>query len=174
MAGFNAKSVKGKIVLLIIPNAKYSTAMKQISSSLYKNNNKMLYVTLNRMYSSLIKELPQSKSNTILFVDAITKTATTPPAAEDALFVSSPRALTELSININAVLNNLKPSIVLFDSISTLLIYKNGGAAVAFMQSIINKIKHAGSGAVFTALKEDTSSDVIKSIGLFVDEVITL
>ena len=40
------------------------------------------------------------------------------------------------------------------------------------MHSVVNKIKSQNMTAVFTALEGDTKSELLKEIGMFVDDVI--
>ncbi len=115
-------------------------------------------------------KIPQNK---FLFVDSITKSAN--PKAEDAancMYCSSASALTELSLTIDKVIQTGKFDALLFDSLSTMLIYNKPGVVCKFVHNIINKIKAKKITAVFTALEGDTESDVLKNLGLFVDKVI--
>ena len=62
---------------------------------------------------------------------------------------------------------------MLFDSLSTLLIYNNKETVTKFTRTIIGKLKKAGMGGIFTALKGDTEKGLLKEMGMFVDEVVT-
>lgn len=63
---------------------------------------------------------------------------------------------------------------LLFDSLSTLLIYNKKDAVSKFIQSMINKLRTNNMTVVFTALKGDTEKGLLKEVGLFVDEVVEL
>jgi len=60
---------------------------------------------------------------------------------------------------------------LLFDSLSTLLIYNKGETVSKFVHSVINKVKETGATAVFTALEGDTETKLLKEVGMFVDKV---
>jgi len=132
---------------------------------------------LNKLYNALTKSL---KDNSIdikkfCFVDGVTKTAD-PSAKSDGnvKYVSSPSALTQLSVMTIADCKEHKPECVLFDSLSTLLIYQKGDVVTQFIHSLTGKIRTFGCVGIFTALEGDIGSDLIKEMGMFVDKVIRL
>ena len=81
-------------------------------------------------------------------------------------------ALTELSIAIDKTLSTGKFDGFLFDSLSTLLIYNKSAVVGKFVHSLINKIKAAKVTAIFTALEGDTKSDLLKELGMYVDNIL--
>lgn len=164
-----------QMVLIIIPNEKYTEQILQISRHLSKNYNKICYVSLNKLYKALIKSLGDNSIDItkFCFVDGVTKTAD-PSVKSDGnvKYVSSPRALTELSLTMIADCKENKPECILFDSLSTLLIYQKGDIVTQFIHSLTGKIRTFGCLGLFTALEGDTDSDLIKEMGMFVDNTI--
>jgi hypothetical protein len=171
------KVEKDKHLLIIIPNKEYLRSIIILSKALSIQYKKVCYVSLNELHESLIKNLKEAGINTnnFFFVDAITRTSQSKiQKVPNAVFISSPNSLVELSLAISDVLSKQNPDVVLFDSISTMLIYEKGATSTKFLHSLIGKIKSSRSAAVFTALEGDANADAVKDLGMFVDEVLTM
>jgi len=164
-----------RMVLIIIPNEKYTEAILEIAKQLSNGYKKTCYVSLNKLYKALTKSLENNSIDTkkFCFIDGVTKTAE-PNVKSDGnvKYVSSPSALTQLSVMMIADCKEHKPECILFDSLSTLLIYQKGSVVTQFIHSLIGKIRTFDSVGIFTALEGDTDSDLIKEMGMFVDKVI--
>lgn len=173
----NLKKEKGndQIVLLIIPNELYSEQVTDISKQLADNYKNICYVSLNKLYNVLLRSFEDNKIDIdrFFFIDTITKTTIPSVAATgQCTYISSPSALTELSINITKVLNTGKFDVILFDSLSTLLIYNEGSVITRFMHDLMGKIRIAECKGIFTCLEGDVDTPTIKDLGMFVDKVI--
>ena len=171
------KTERDKHLLVIIPNKEYLKSIIILSKALSIQYKKVCYVSMNELHESLIKNLKEAGINTnnFFFVDAITRTSQSKiQKVPNAIFISSPNSLVELSLAISDVLNKQNPDVVLFDSISTLLIYERGATSTKFLHSLIGKIKSSRSAAVFTALEGDANADAVRDLGMFVDEVLTM
>jgi hypothetical protein len=166
---------KGEIIVLVIPNAKYTAELPKIAKYLSGNFKATAYVSLNKPFETLEKNLKKAKVDLdkFLFIDGITKNAN--PQAEEkenCMFVKSAAALTNISLLINKTLKTGKFDSLLFDSLSTLLIYNESKIVGKFVHNMVNKIKNTKTTAVFTALKGDTNSALLKEVELYVDKVI--
>ena len=171
------KGERDKHLLIIIPNKEYLKSIILLSKSLSIQYKKICYVSLNELHEALIKNLKDAGINTnnFFFVDAISRTSQSKiQKVPNAVFISSPNSLVELSLAISDALAKENPDVVLFDSISTLLIYEKGSTSTKFLHSLIGKIKSSRSAAVFTALEGDVNADAVKDLGMFVDEVLTM
>jgi hypothetical protein len=168
---------KGEIVVLVIPNTLYSQKITEITQQGMQYSKAAIYISLNRPYDALTKNLKAANVliNKILFIDGITKSAN-PGAVEgkNCLYVESAGALTKISIILNKVLATEKFDTLMFDSLSTVLIYNESGAVSKFVHSVVNKAKQHGITAIFTILAGDASSTLLKELSLFVDKTINL
>jgi len=166
---------KGQTIVLIIPNEQYTKKIIEITKYFSDNHKSICYVSLNKLFDPLIASFKDAgvDQNKFFFVDAITK-STNPNIKEsdNCIYISSPSSLTELSIAINKVLETGKFEGFLLDSLSTLLIYNKSEVVCKFVHGLINKMKGANATVVFTALKGDTGSILLKDIGMFVDNVL--
>lgn len=167
---------KNKIVILVIPNEKYAESIVEIARSLASDYKKICYVNLNRPYSTLINifESQDIDSNRFFFIDGVTKKTDEAKKVHNCLYVDAPNALTQLSLGINKLFKTLKPEILLFDSISTILIYEKASTVTKFMHHLIGKIRSIDCIAIFTALEEGTISDLMKDLHMFTDKTICL
>jgi hypothetical protein len=158
------------IMVFVIPNKDYRTALVKIAKALSKLHKKICYISLNKPHKALLKEFEKNgiEHNKFLFIDCVGK-----GPSEGVLYVSSPKALTEMNITINkALARGIESN--LFDSLSTLLIYEQPSTVIKFTHSVISSFRNKGIKAVFTCLKGDAKSELIKDLSMFVDNVVEL
>ncbi len=161
-----------KTILLLMPSAEYNTEIVRVVKSLSKES--VCYVTLNKTADSLKEMFKKNKVNTenIVFIDAISKTIKKAPNESDSIyFVSSPGALTELSIVISKFLRH-EFSYLIFDSLTSLMVYTKKAPVAKFLSSLINKIKESKTKAVFYSLSMKEHSELVNECSMFVDKVI--
>jgi archaellum biogenesis ATPase FlaH len=163
---------KNDIIVFTIPNKNYTDNTLKIVSALSSIHKKICYVSLNRPYNTIIKNFQDIKIDVkkFLFIDCVTQKREEHPSV---VCVSSPRALTELNIAISKVLSTKVDSTV-FDSLSTLLIYEQSSTVIKFAHSVITMFRNAGSKGIFTCLKEDINSELIKDLSMFADKIVEL
>lgn len=161
-------------ILLLMPSLEYNNLVVDIAKQL--SSGSVCYVTLNKTYISIKENLEKRKVTTknIIFIDAISKTIKkTPKQTDTCYFVSSPGSLTELSLSISKFLKH-NFEYLIFDSLSSLLVYQSKAPISRFVSSIVNKIKEGKTKAVFYALGEKNQSPFIKETSMFVDKVVDL
>ncbi|MFC1705091.1 hypothetical protein ACFLZ6_02055 [Nanoarchaeota archaeon] len=160
-------------VLLLMPGTDYNEVIVNTIKDLAKKP--VCYVTLNKTHDSLRELFKKNKVNVdnIVFIDAISKTFKPVSNADNCTFVSSPGALTELSI---AVTNNLDRNFdcFIFDSLTNLMIYEKKAPVAKFVSTLVNKFRAKNVKAVFYALSVKEQSALIEETGIFVDKVIDL
>ena len=168
------KELEGnQTVLLLMPGIEYNAATVDIMKKL--SGKSVCYVSLNKTFDSLMELFKKNKIDTenVVVVDAISKTVKqTPDQTDKCYFVSSPGALTELSIVINKFIHH-EFEYLIFDSITTLDVYENKDSIIRFLSSIINKVKGSQTKAVFYALDSD-HNEIVKKSQMFVDETVEL
>ncbi len=176
MAKLNAKKEleENQTIVAIIPSMKYNKVSLDVVKQLSKHS--ICYVTLNKTYTSIEETLKKKKVNTdnIVFIDAITKTIKkAPKQAKGVYFVSSPGALTELSLTIKKFLkHNFK--YLIFDSLTNLTIYQNKSTVAKFISSLVNNIKESETKAIFYALDMSQHEELIQESCMFVDKALKI
>ena len=161
---------KNKVILVVIPSTKYNSTSLKIAKKL--SQKKLCYVTTNKTSGSLneIFNKKKVKMENLIFVDAISKSLGTSEKDEQTIQVSSPGALTELSLVIRKVLNH-NPDYLIFDSITNLLTYNKPETVSRFLSSLTNQIKKSETKAVFYALDVKEHKGMIQQCGMFMDKV---
>lgn len=161
-----------KSVLVLIPSAKYSGSLLKIMRAL--SGRKLCYVSLNRTCSA-IKDFFRGRKidiGKITFIDAITRTITTvPQKSGNCFFISSPAALTELSISLDQMLKANFDCLVM-DSLSNFLIYQPKIAVQKFLLRLVNKIADTNARIIVCTPLTEEQNSIVKEVGVFFDKVI--
>lgn len=164
----------GDIVILIFGNESYRDKSVSITSEL--SDSRVCYVTLNKTYESMRDELKKNhaKMRNISFIDGITKTIGLAPEdvkPSDCRFISSPGALTEISIAVGKALESHVDYIIL-DSLSNVSIYQDKDTVSRFVSSIANKARTSKVRAIFYLIDSEQSQVIVKECGMMVDKVV--
>lgn len=172
---------KGDVVLVIIPDkpfeVTFSKAIIEITSQLSNVCNIIGYISLNKPYYHLIKSFEDNKIdiNKLFFIDAVTKPSKSDiKRLKNCIFINSISSLTKMSIDITNALKSEKFGCLLFDSLSTMLIYHDVNTVTKFVHNLIVTARSFKCTTVFTCLKGDEKSSLIKDIGMFVDNIINI
>lgn len=165
------------VVSVVFPITEYPYKINELIKVLNDNYNKILYVSLNKLYNAIKKNMLSNKidSSKFLFIDCVTKTAVpNPDEHDDCYYVSAPNSLTEISVAISKKIQESYPDIILFDSLSTILIYEDDRVASQFVHALTNKINAYGINILYTILYAEKEQNLIKDLNMFCDKVITI
>jgi len=165
---------KRQIVALLISAERYQDELRKLIKSSSKRSNKICYVSLNMPHQTLAEIFKQCKVDPKKFfiVDAVTQTVMSPKPTKGVSFVTSPRAITELGIQIGEVYREYKYDLTLFDSLSTLLAHVQRPDVLRFVHVLTARIRTLNSRAIFPILREDMNSEIMKDLNMFMDAVI--
>ena len=166
-----------QIVLMVIPCATYNDATVEVMKQLLGKN--VCYVTLNKTYHALKEQFEEKGIDlaNVFFIDVISKTTKSlPDMIDNCYFISSPSALTDISIAITTVLEQLnevenEQSYLIFDSLTTMMIYQKEESMIKFIQSLIMQIKTTKIKSLFYTLDSEEQKDIIKQVQMLVDRV---
>jgi len=164
------------VVLFLLPHSMYSEKVEQITKMASVMNERICYVTLNKPYKTLLDDFGERgiDYNRFFFIDCVTKKVKEEESTEQVVYISSPKALTEMNITMKKVLSIGEISLTIFDSLSTLMIYEEAHAVVRFAHSIISLFRTITSKGILMSLKEDMNSEVVKDLNMLVDKVVEL
>ncbi len=175
--GLDLSKIKGnQVILYITSKNKYSSTNANILKHyVNKKKNYCVYVTVNKQYSALEKDLKNKKVNTknILFVDAITPLSSKVDA-DNAIFVGSPSALTSISLTITSALKKVPEGkrVLLLDSISTMMVYNNLGSVSKFSNFLIKKMQDWKVSGAILSIEKENSEEISDYLSQIVDKVI--
>ena len=165
------------IFLYISDPARMKQTNLDIVASLTARENACIIVTTN-IPSSILTNLYTKKGipmNRIHFIDAITKYSLgkVPEEQQNTTFTSNPGNLTELGIAISEALKKRSgDTALIFDSISTLLIYLSSPNISKFIHFISNKIRLLDIKAVYLSAEKGLDPLLLTQISSIVDIVV--
>ncbi|MDD4256079.1 MAG: hypothetical protein PHP59_11990 [Methanofollis sp.] len=174
------KSEDRKLYLVLSP----ATAMKQTNLGIVREITEQgataVIITTNQPYPVLRKLYVQEGIDLarVRVVDAITKYAVgkAPEDVENAVFVNSPEDLTDMGIAVTQTLKAVdgKEVFVLFDSVSTMLIYLSSANISRFIHFVTSRLKISGIAGVFLAVEKGLDPLLLSRLTTFVDEVVDM
>jgi hypothetical protein len=159
--------LNNKTLLIVLPSSRYSQSVLKIAKKL--TGKKVLFITLNKTYPFVEELLNKNGCDTkyCFFIDAISSALKNVKKQKKCYFLKNPSALTELSIAISESMGKFE--YVIFDSISTLMIYNNPSSVEKFVSSITNKLRTGGLKSVFFILEGEKS---LKAMSMFFENVL--
>jgi len=166
--------VNNDTLIILISSREYNKVSLKVVKELAKS--KVCYVTLNKTYQSIKEYFEKNKisARNFSYIDAISSTIRITKKEEDhCRFVSSPSALTELSLEISRSLK-LNVDYIIFDSITNLLIHNDKKTVEKFVSLLLTKIKQSNTKGILFALDIKEYKAFIKKMSVFADTVIDL
>lgn len=169
-----------KLCLLLSSAQTMKQANLAIVREITSRGNAAIVITTNQPYLILRKlyereGIDLSKTH---FVDAITRYAIgkVPEDAANALFVNSPENLTDMGIAITQTLKEVEGQnvFVVFDSVSTMLIYLSSVNISKFIHFVSNRLKLLEVSGIFLAVEKGLDPLLLTQLTTFVDEVVDL
>jgi hypothetical protein len=162
------KLKRGKVYLSYIDKKNYNSHFFNILKSL--KNKKVCIVSLNKRssdISSTLKSLRIPEKN-FFFIDTVSLGTSGDTDMNNAIYVSAPKSLTELSIAITSALNTGIFDALIFDSLSTVNALSIKGAG-QFTSDLVVKLKDKNLLGIFTCLKSDDNTQIVRSACLNMD-----
>ncbi|MBI2564690.1 hypothetical protein HYV79_01735 [Candidatus Woesearchaeota archaeon] len=172
------KDIDSKKVYEILTDANYYHTVIFVLLEHFINNLgfKGVYVSLNTPCSTLHEQLKERKINlsNLHFIDCVSKQFENPNSNLSVSF-SNPQSLTDLSLAISSALNTKKFDFLLFDSVSTFLIYNDVNTTGKFLHYLINsQIRTLNIAGFFLYVDEKNSEALMSVTSQFSDKCIKL
>ncbi|MDD5111358.1 MAG: hypothetical protein PHG85_02310 [Candidatus Altiarchaeota archaeon] len=166
----------GNILVLVVPEDNYSKNLVDLAKSLSEKYKTLCYVSLNRPCKSVMQMLTAAGVDLtrFYFMDAITKTARVPEPMSNVTYISSPGALTEISLAVANFFNVNHADCFIFDSLSTLSVHESETVIAKFVHFLMAKLKIVGCDSFFTVLKTDENSILMKDVKMFADQIVEI
>ena len=163
---------KGEIAALVIPDKSYASRMRELVSSLSADYERICYVSVSKPYSVVSDSIKKygADPGKFFFVDCTQKQG---KEGGQVVFVSSPKALTEMSITIGKVIELGKIEALILDSLSTLLVYEDQSTVVKFAHSLISTLRAKKVTGVLVCMEGGKAAEAVKDISMFVDRAVT-
>lgn len=166
---------ENNIIMAVVPNAKYSEYMKLIIKQLKELKELMCYLNSNMIIDILRESLNKTGRNNFVIIDTVTKTANLKPVEyPNVTYITDPGALTEMNIKIKRIFDNNKINFLFFDSVSSLLVYREESYVVRSVMDLVKYLKKNGHKGIFMVLEEDVKKGKFKNIESSVDKVVNV
>jgi len=159
-------------ILAIISDMMYSSKIDNIINDVIGTNEKILYVSLNKSYKSLLEQFRASNINLnkFIFIDTITASVIDPKPVKNCVYVSSPDNVKDIYSAIIKTVKKENVDALIFDSLSSLTTYKDGKEIIHFMTTLLGSLSLLDCSAVFTCLKSDEDTTLIRHVKMKVDK----
>jgi archaellum biogenesis ATPase FlaH len=159
-------------ILAIISSYRYPGKICQIAIDVEKINNKILYVSLNKTYKTLLAQFKQDNISLdkFFFIDVITATVMEPKPVENCLFLPTADDVKALHAGIIKIVKEKGIDMVIFDSLSSLTTYKNTDEIVDFVTTLLGSLSVLDCSAIFTCLLTDEDAPLIQHVKMKVDK----
>jgi hypothetical protein len=177
---------KPDVTLVLLGRATYHESLLEMTRALSQTY-KVCYVTVTQPFKSLEEKLREKNANLerIFFIDCISvfalqnagkmiNTGSGTIREKGVVFITNPHAFDLLMIEINLVLINLKPDIIIIDSLTSLVSYVDSVRVLRGIHNLTPSIKLAGCKMILNCAEEDKDKVFVKDLEMFVDSVVSL
>ncbi|MBN2331154.1 MAG: hypothetical protein JXC85_05045 [Candidatus Aenigmarchaeota archaeon] len=164
--------VNNKILLVSFKSKDYREGLKNLLEFSLNKYKKSCYVTLNDPHESIVRKLNERQLSKMFFIDCVTCSIKTPKQEENVVFVSSPRALTEISIAIKKAIDMGGMESLILDSISAMLVYEQSLNVMKFVHKQVLALREANLICYLIIMREDVSEELMKDLAMFVDKIV--
>ena len=166
--------LKNRINLHIISDKSYQSELCDMAKSVAENFDKILYLSLNKPVEKIVEILKENGIDTekFVFVDAVHNRIGKNIAYHNLIFINSPKEFQKFNSKLLRAIDDEKAGCLIFDSLSTMLIYQDESTVTRFAHDLISRLVMNKYNGEITCLSEDVNSSVVKDIAMFVDKVI--
>ncbi|MDD1715435.1 MAG: hypothetical protein LUQ01_00400 [Methanolinea sp.] len=176
---FSQEDLEQKKIFLVLTSAgkvreRNIEIVKQVAADGYQSviiTTNFPYVVLKKLYAQNGVDL-----SSVYFIDAITGTAGTPDPGKDprVRYVNNPSNLTDMGIAVTEVLKHVSGQkvCILFDSVSTMMIYLPSANISKFVHFVTNKLRLMDISGIFIAVEKGLDPQLLTQLTTFVDEIV--
>lgn len=168
-----------QVVLLITDSKNYHEVNSKVLEFLVEKKDSLgIYTTINRPYSDLKRALDKYLDvGQIFFIDAISReTGCDVVDTKDALFLETPRDLTDISIAISELVDMMpeEKKFLFIDSLSALVLYNHKKAVTDFTHHLTGKMRSWNMAGVIISLKEEVDEEMTSYLTQFCDRTVEI
>jgi archaellum biogenesis ATPase FlaH len=172
---------ENKFVMVLLTEEQYKQKLINIVKNVEKNHTKICYVCLSRPYTDIMEHLKDIglDVNKFFFIDVLSSHYKKPKEVHNCIFIEGPSKLIAIHVAIKRAITEKNCSVVIFDTISSLLMYEQTHDIVKFTHELTIEEKHQDVNKIFIILKENSvlreyNKNLVEDIGMFVDKTIDL
>jgi hypothetical protein len=173
--------VENKLVLVLMSEKEYFQRLAELISSVEKTDSMICYVCLSKPYTDVVEDLRERgiKTEKFIFIDVLSSHYMAPELKENCIFVSSPSNLNDIRKAVIKAVDEKGCSTVIFDTISTLLVYQQSHSIVKFTNELVSEKKHEDLKKMLIIIKDESTqiNDVerlTRDLEMFADKKVDL
>lgn len=159
----------------MIGGSRYNTEVLNLAKSASMKYKRVCYATFNKTHSAMVKKFnslrPQINPDVFYFVDAITPRVFKTKESERCIFLDSLDDPQAVAKKILAFVKKNRLEYVIFDSVSSFLVYKDDKEAMVFFNYLLSSLEELGVGIMLTVLYEDFERPLVKQLKMRTDHV---
>jgi len=169
---------KNKIFLVLTSPAKIRERNIEIIRDVSSMGYHTLVITTNFPFSVLVKLYKENGIDpaNVSFVDAVTRSSlgNVDNIPGTVRYVNNPANLTDLGIAVTEMLKeqSTKKVCILFDSVSTMLIYISSPNISKFIHFVTNKLRLMNLSGIFLAAEKGLDPQLLSQLTTFVDNIL--
>jgi hypothetical protein len=148
-------------LLVLMDERGYADKMGELVRSVHGKSGRICYICLSKPYTDVLEDLKGRgfAAEDFVFIDVLSAHYGPPPYVKNCIFISSPKDLAEIKAAVVEAVEKRGCITVVFDTISTLLIYEQSHSIVRFANSFISENKQETTKKLFIVLKEERHSE---------------
>lgn len=164
---------KNKNLVLVCKNKKTENVTMELCKHSLKKFKKVCIVTSNRPYSDFLEYFKKNKIDVsrFRFIDCISANYMQKVPSPNCTYISSPRALTELSIELGR--ESIDADLVILDNVSSLSFYNGEVLTLRFLNSLTMKFRKIKTKSLFL-ITSGTNKETLANLGLFADKILAV
>lgn len=166
-----------RIILVLTPANSLRESNLNLGKKILALGYSLIVVTTNYPQAILQRLYEQEGMDTsrIYYIDAITQYSlgTAPSPAARCIFVSSPANLTDMGIAITQLIQEMprQKVCVLFDSVSTMVLYLQSESISKFIHFVSTKLRLLDGSGVYLAVEKGLDPKLLTQLTTLVDRV---
>ena len=169
---------KKRIFLILATSVNIRQRNIDLIKELSANGFHTIMITINFPYS-VLRNLYQENGvdlNSVSFIDVVTRNSigTIENIPGVVRYINNPSNLTDLGIAVTDVLieNHGRKTCILYDSVSTMLIYLSSTNISKFIHFVTNKLRIMAISGIFLAVEKGLDPMLMNQLVTFVDDII--
>jgi len=172
---------ENKFCLLLLTEDQYENKLTQVVKDVSKIHKKICYACLSKPYKDVIENLKNMDLDLakFFFIDVYSSHYEKQGAVDNCIFLKEPGNLVAIEVAIDKAITQKNCSAVIFDTISSLLMYEQTHDIIRFTHNLTIEERHKDLNKVFIILKGDPivtkyNDSLIDDVQMFTDKSIEL
>jgi len=172
---------RNRILLVVLDEEEYENEIGEMLKSLGKLHEKVCYVCLNKPYKDVVEalEIHKVSAKNFFFIDVLSSYYKKQEPVKNCIFVPAPNDMGSILAAISRAVEENGCRIVVFDTFSTFLIYKQNYMVLKFAYRVLQRNPGRRVRNIMITLKGGNilvkeRDDLIKDLIMFSDLSITM